>query len=1382
MAEQEEPVHRRVALKVIKLGMDTRSVIARFEAERQALALMDHPNIAKVLDAGATERGRPYFVMELVRGVRITDYCDQNKLSTRERLSLFTQVCHAIQHAHQKGIIHRDIKPSNILVTVHDDVAVPKVIDFGIAKATSDQRLTDKTLFTAFEQFIGTPAYMSPEQVEMTSGDIDTRSDIYALGVLLYELLTGRTPFEAERLIQAGLEEVRRIIREEEPPKPSTRLYQELVAKLKQDNSGEHRGNSDADLRRRGQLKEQIHLVRGDLDWIAMKCLEKDRTRRYETANGLAADVQRHLNNEPIIARPPSNFYRLRKLVRRHKLGFAGALAASLFLILGTVSYIQAVRQEERKTKNALVEAQTNFRLARDAIQHAMVTIYDTGNRPEEFDNRYALFLGVYRKARAVQPNDHELLVEYVRLLAAKSRKRWNGREYLDPPDAEDNLQEAIALLEAVPMPPGSPTEERFLLAQLYQSRVNLWRERQKLGPTVPLPPQMEQLRARAKSLVDQLLVEKPEEEKFVVFSTETVPLQNRSLSELGKHLTIVENLLQHKADNIAALQQARYVHWRLGEAATNAAEAGQHFRRALDLSARMIQAKGYHPLFRDPSAPEVNSLVIASALLRVSHDVDPDYSVLTNLLASAEVQSSRAGGNFGPTLLNLDQWDGIEREATPGVIGGELVLGLQVKIAYHLMRHGSFGTVLSFVDSRLPKFQSSPRRSFDEVTPYIRDYLQIAGGIVAMRSGRPEEAIQRLEPLASAELSPVFGRSVPNYAGSAVSRSLPRANHLVEMRDVAAGVLDEAYVATGREKDARQSSDAWLAGYDRDARRYGDPAAQSRVFVLSRRAALDLSSETSRTPSPSRLEALEALRRLSHSRLYAIALLAANAAANAQSELRRSWFSEVALAGLSQLADAGLHNPDDLVADPDLRPVTGQPAFRELLPRYRRSYDAVSEKLAADPVIDVTDGLTLTQAAARRTKVRMSGRIASLQSDKETFQIWMVGAARAFSAGGRYEFGVPELMKQKDLADLVGGHLIFNGQPSGVGGPVTVNLSREEQIESFQPQKRVETPNVITAATNVTLDDLGKRLIVEGIVRNVTRASWEMNGLEFHFAGNARNGLIAILPAQQRTAFDRLFPLGPDTLGGAIVRIAGVVEILDGRPRISLPDMRRLEVLTPVTSAQPRPVHETFRREALPARDRQAAANLIDLAPYYNAELTQSWHSGTRGASDLSALPSGLQRFAEVDFDVRGIIQIGGQSRTGPYTNRLVGLRVARTCQRLHFLQAAINSSALVTGTPIGRYVIHYSNGKTNDIPAIIGQQLAHWRKPANEANDPGAALIPGWTQSEQSAAQERKQPARLFKYTWENRLPDVAIESIDLECTHPTAAPFVVAITAEP
>jgi len=306
MAEQQEPIRRKVALKIIKLGMDTKSVIARFEAERQALAIMDHPNIARVLDAGATETGRPYFVMELVTGVSITEYCDKNNLSTKDRLALFVQICNAVQHAHEKGVIHRDIKPSNVMVAHHDGRPVPKVIDFGIAKATN-QRLTEKTLFTRYAHIIGTPAYMSPEQAELSDLGIDSRSDIYSLGVLLYELLTGTTPFSEEELRKAGYLEMQRIICEQAPVKPSTKLST-LTTTLTA--VARHRSIGPDALRKQ---------IRGDLDWIVMKALEKDRDRRYESSHELAVDVKRHLNDEPVLAGPPSAGYRLHKFIRRNR-------------------------------------------------------------------------------------------------------------------------------------------------------------------------------------------------------------------------------------------------------------------------------------------------------------------------------------------------------------------------------------------------------------------------------------------------------------------------------------------------------------------------------------------------------------------------------------------------------------------------------------------------------------------------------------------------------------------------------------------------------------------------------------------------------------------------------------------------------------------------------------------------------------------------------------------------------------------------------------------------------------------------------------------------------------------------------------------------------
>ncbi|HUU98855.1 MAG TPA: tetratricopeptide repeat protein [Phycisphaerae bacterium] len=398
LAEQEEPVRRKVALKIIKLGMDTKQVIARFEAERQALALMDHPNIAKVLDAGATETGRPYFVMELVKGVRITEYCDQSKLSTRQRLELFLLVCQAVQHAHQKGIIHRDIKPNNVLVTLHDTKPVPKVIDFGIAKATS-HRLTEKTLFTEFRQFIGTPEYMSPDQAETSGLDVDTRTDIYSLGVLLYELLTGTTPFDARTLRSAGFDEIKRIIREVEPDRPSTR-----VATLAASGAG-------VGALRQSEPAALSKLIRGDLDWIVMKALEKDRTRRYQSASELANDVERHLNYEPVLAGPPGMAYKFSKFIRRNRVAvIAGSLIAVALvtgLSLATVGFIHATR------------ASAALKLERDAAEAAQVEAEQA--RLSEQDQRQ---LAEANAGRARQAN--EFLQE---MLASVDPSKALGRE-----------------------------------------------------------------------------------------------------------------------------------------------------------------------------------------------------------------------------------------------------------------------------------------------------------------------------------------------------------------------------------------------------------------------------------------------------------------------------------------------------------------------------------------------------------------------------------------------------------------------------------------------------------------------------------------------------------------------------------------------------------------------------------------------------------------------------------------------------------------------------------------------------------------------------------------------------------------------------------------
>jgi serine/threonine protein kinase len=381
MAEQEQPVKRRVALKIIKPGMDSAQVIARFESERQALAMMDHPNIAKVLEAGATESGRPYFVMELVHGVPITRFCDDNQLTPRQRLELFVPICQAIQHAHQKGIIHRDIKPSNVLVTMHDDKPVPKVIDFGVAKAV-EQRLTEKTLFTGFGAMIGTLAYMSPEQAEMNAFGVDTRSDVYSLGVLLYELLTGTTPLERKRLREAAYTEVLRLIKEVEPPRPSVRLS----------SSGDLPKLAAARKTEPGRLSG---LLSGEIDWIVMRYLEKNRTRRYESASALARDVERYLRDEAVEACPPSVGYRLRKFARKYRLVLSTVSAFALLLVIASgVSIWLAIaatqaeatasekQQEAEKAGEQAVQqrdrAQKEWQRAEDAAKQAKANAAET--------------------------------------------------------------------------------------------------------------------------------------------------------------------------------------------------------------------------------------------------------------------------------------------------------------------------------------------------------------------------------------------------------------------------------------------------------------------------------------------------------------------------------------------------------------------------------------------------------------------------------------------------------------------------------------------------------------------------------------------------------------------------------------------------------------------------------------------------------------------------------------------------------------------------------------------------------------------------------------------------------------------------------------------
>ncbi|HUE70179.1 MAG TPA: protein kinase [Pirellulaceae bacterium] len=514
VAEQEHPVRRKVALKIIKPGMDTREIIARFEAERQTLALMDHPHVAKVLDAGTTDSGRPYFVMELVRGVPITEFCDARKLSTRERLELLNDVCRAVQHAHQKGIIHRDLKPSNVMASLSDGRAIVKVIDFGISKALG-QKLTEKTIYTAYGQMVGTPLYMSPEQAEMTLNDVDTRSDVYSLGVMLYELLTGTTPFDKETLKRASFDEMRRIIREEEPPRPSHRMSTM---------------NADA----RSTISSQRHVdprklgpsYRGDLDWIVMKALEKDRNRRYESASAFAADIERYLNNEPVHACPPSRLYRLGKFARRNRTALVTSALVVAALIGGLgVSLWQAVR-------------------ATNEAQRAVLAEELAGRRLEQVDEQRRLAEGNLQEAEAQRrlAEDNFKQAEEQRMRAESNvQLALDALEQVYLPLAEAEFSEKIELAEqdrqflektlpfyeTLAAQKADDAQTQFLKARAYFRVGNIYRNL-RTGPEQK-DEQAEQALRRAIALFKELVAEHPSKTEYHIY----LAISYRDLGEL---------------------------------------------------------------------------------------------------------------------------------------------------------------------------------------------------------------------------------------------------------------------------------------------------------------------------------------------------------------------------------------------------------------------------------------------------------------------------------------------------------------------------------------------------------------------------------------------------------------------------------------------------------------------------------------------------------------------------------------------------------------------------------------------------------------------------------------------------------------------------------
>jgi serine/threonine protein kinase/Flp pilus assembly protein TadD len=613
LAEQKEPLRRKVALKVLKPGMDSRQVVARFEAERQALALMDHPNIARVFDGGQTPPAyaggspRPYFVMELVKGVPITEFCDQNGLTPRERLELFLSVCQAVQHAHQKGVIHRDLKPANVLVSRHDTTPVVKVIDFGVAKALG-RELTDKTVFTGLAQLIGTPLYMSPEQAGLSDLDIDTRSDIYALGVLLYELLTGTTPFAKERFSQAGYDELRRIIRVEEPPRPSTRISTLGPAAV------------TVSTKRKSDPKQLSRLLCGELDWIVMKALEKDRTRRYQTANGFARDIERYLKDEPVEACPPSAAYRLRKFARKHRRLLATAGAFLGLLVLGVIGLgvgLVTVHGEQQKTQAALGAERTAKTQARQALDALTDDVVETlfAQQPELGKTENAFLRQVLASYEAITQELGE--TAEARFLRARGYyKVARLRNLLGEPD-EAGWRRAVALLEQLAAEFPDVPEYRQTLAR---SQDLLGIELAELGKRA----EAERALRRARDLLGRLAGDFP---KGAVY--------RRDLAGSTNDLANVLRLQRKYADAEAAYRQAVNLNDQLATASPTYRPALARNRSSLaDLLRQRGQYAEAEELYRQALSVQEKRVAEFPAVPRGRRELADSYQGLGIVLA----------------------------------------------------------------------------------------------------------------------------------------------------------------------------------------------------------------------------------------------------------------------------------------------------------------------------------------------------------------------------------------------------------------------------------------------------------------------------------------------------------------------------------------------------------------------------------------------------------------------------------------------------------------------------------------------------------------------------------------------------------------------------
>jgi serine/threonine protein kinase/WD40 repeat protein len=1281
MAEQEEPVRRKVALKVIKLGMDTKKVVARFEAERQALALMDHPNIAKVFDAGTTQTGRPYFVMELVRGVKITDYCDQNDLSTAQRLDLFMQACRAIQHAHQKGIIHRDIKPSNVLVTVHDGVPVPKVIDFGIAKAI-EGRLTDQTLFTSFEQFVGTPAYMSPEQAELRGLDVDTRTDIYSLGVLLYELLTGQTPFDAKELLASGLDEMRRTIREKEPLRPSTRLTLELAKadpakrdkRVTEQDSPDQNSvvpKTDASPERLLQQRQLVNVLRGDLDWIVMKCLEKDRTRRYETANGLAMDLQRHLKSEPVTARPPSNLYRLQKLVRRNKILFLAIAAVSVALVLGTVgSTWEAIRARHAEREQTRLRGEAY--LARDG---------EAKSRAAAEQHLYDALLG---EARAKE-------------LSGRAGQRFESLEAISKAAAirrSRDLSDAAVAAFALP----DLREQKSWQFPSHWSAQNLAFD-DTFGMYAYRTPSGFSVRRVADN----------QELNF---------LPVKDVSDIGNGL-----LLRRFSPNGHYLAASCFTtngwRWRVWDLNRGGALALQ------------LPSAGYGDF-----APDSQTVAVLNLDSTVSvRELDSGKELKRfnvdgrlNVVRFSPDGTKLAGLEYGSTTVRI--WE---------VASGQLLIAFVAPEKFSALAWNNDGTLfaagrmdgpIQVWDVRSGRLAASMEGHEGRVTTLAFSHQ---GDLLASASW---DTTLRLWDAAKGRQLVLYRTQDAELHFSADDRTLAYA-----IEGETSKLLEVAH-STGYRQFASplETPRTWSVDFSPDGLLMVVATRNGIWFwdLITGKQIGQLPTTECRSAHFQTADGLGVVGATSDG-LFRWPL---RAEATGGGSFLRAGAPQSLLRGLYRYSSLDRSGGKMLVSqEPGVDPVLldlCNPTNNLRLPAHPGcqfvALDPAAKWAATGTwkgtgvrVYEASSGQLVKSLPVKGTGVVLFSPDSKwlATADMTALRLWKVGSWEAASAP------VPgdQVSEINPVAFSPDGRLL-----------ATLHATYELQllkVPTLEPVANLRLPSSAHISC-LCFSPNGAQLAA--IEWSGSVDIWDLRVTRAELAKLNLDWELPPLPASEETP-----PAGP-----AVVQ-------LDGNP---------------------------FSKEELarniPARQADASANLIDLTDYYNAPLTESWYGAKGSQNDLSGLRPGVQKLGEIEFDIRGIIQIGAPATNGLfYPNHVLDVPLHRQCRRLHFLHAAILASGAKPGDELGNYVFHYVDGRKVELPIVSGKEVADWW---SQANEPESKFVIAW-KGDNPAVRASGGTVRLFKTTWENPYPDVPLRQFDFTSDKPTPGqPFLVAVTAEP